>query len=486
MVCKSCNKQIDDDVRFCPFCGAKVEDVVSQGELEAQSVQPQPQPVQPEAQQVQAEAQSVQPEPQPVQAEAQPVQPQPQQVSQNPAGASIFGFMKKYAKIIIPVAAIVFVAIVGLILFFALHKKTIDMREYSKITYDGCNKYGKAKIQFMTTDLAAELAGEEFKKDDSDNISLKSLTNFVSKYSDYAKYVTFISSIHCSFDKRENLSNGDVITVKLLYNQDLADQLKVKFKEDTLQFTVSGLKDANALDPFEKVSIQYEGTSPNARATVKYEGTDNILQSFNFSLDKVVGLKNGDKIKLTVNASDDQLLREHNTILTSKEKEYTVEGVDEYVADANEIPEDGLNTLKKETVDVLKAYFAKHKGDFKRGSLKYEGIYLLSRKGDGYFGYNNIAYVVYSTTVKIKGKKKNGKDYLPVKYTNIVKHSDGTTSIENLSNVNEYSIQGTNNSLKYGAWGFSSVSGYKNISTMKNDLVTTQMDSYEVTQAGLK
>lgn len=64
-----------------------------------------------------------------------------------------------------------------------------------------------------------------------------------------------IDSVTCSFDASEGLTNGMQVTYACSYNIDLADEMDISFKDTSRVYTVEGLEEGEALDPFDNFEI---------------------------------------------------------------------------------------------------------------------------------------------------------------------------------------------------------------------------------------
>lgn len=161
------------------------------------------------------------------------------------------------------------------------------------------------------------------------------------------------------------LSNGDVIGVTINYNELLMENAKVKVKNPTLSFTVSGLKEKQKLDVFAAVEFNVEGVSPECKVSVDYNGElpHGIYAAYGaFELVLENGevtdiytdrrFKNGEK--LTLRLSEDaleQLGREYKIEETSRE--YTVEVDSAYILSSADLTAENRKQLDTIAEDFL-------------------------------------------------------------------------------------------------------------------------------------
>ncbi len=410
---------------------------------------------------------------------AQPVQPtQAAQPVQQAAGQgsaatdALMGKIKAFgtAKIAAILGGILAVIIV-ISIIVSNHKTTINLEDYVKVKVEGYDESGEAEIDWNDDKLdKAILEAMGYDADDEDEV--------VDAYSDYLEVKGAISF---RANKTEGLSNGDKIKVTIKFDNDVAGDHGIKFKGEAYEYTVKGLEELREVDPFEGLTVTFDGKSPGARAHFEYSGED-FIYSYQFSADKEDELKVGDKIKVTCDVSE-YTLEDEGVKLSSTEKEYTVEGVDAYFDTLADVESEALTDIKTDTEAVITSYFAEHKDYIAQSGLTYEGCYMLIDKdGDTWYGYNTL-YVIYSATVSSKEKGhdkkfKPTKVFFPVKYTEVIKDKDGKITW----NRSDYSPIEGSTKLQY-SW--SNVDGYTDGKDMYAELIEPNKAdwNYEISAA---
>ena len=169
----------------------------------------------------------------------------------------------------------------------------------------------------------------------------------------YYNLIKCVESIKLETSPNENLSNGDKVTVNISYDNDLVKDFKIKFKGKKVTKEVEGLEDVKEIDPFEGLEVTFSGIAPFGEIYLNYTGSFTNIGAYDFTIDNNYGLRNGDTIKISLDWSDEQSLS-YGYIFTTKEKEYTVEGLSEYV--------DGYDDFNSDFIDMLKLPWLKPMG----------------------------------------------------------------------------------------------------------------------------
>ena len=434
MFCVHCGAQQEDGAKFCTSCGKPLD-------TEAPQAAPQPQEG-------------------PVAVEAPPA---PKQV--NPLVAKLKALPKwVYAAVVGGIAVIV-----AAILIVVNITSTINLNDFVTIEVDGYNGYGTAVISVDWEAMEAKY-GDKVKFSKEVKEGMGAFGGFLDGIS---AFDGLRGSVDVSLDTDEGLSNGDEIH----YTWDIDDELfqyvscKLKYTEGT--YTVEGLKEAETFDPFADLTVTFEGISTNGELNMEYAGEE--LNPYDFSCDTAYGLANGDTV--TISLDDDLVeycLLELGKIPSAMEKAYTVEGLSEYVTDFSAIPQEFLDSMKKEAEDAIYAYTAQEYGsDYTLGELTYGG-YVLSAVSSAtdFYGTLNDLCLIYTGTVTGKDEELPATTvYYPVEFTDILS-TNGEMSYDELEGIRGYA------SLS-GYWF--STDGYLNPVVCYDDISTYYGDNYNVT-----
>ncbi len=259
---------------------------------------------------------------------------------------------------------------------------------------------------------------------------------------------------------------------------------EVKSKAES---TATTMPEPEEIDAFADLQVTFTGTYP--QSSVQYSGGRSHY--VDYTLSKENGVKNGDVVTVTAKV---KLQYEDDYVLSETSKDYTAEGLASYVMTLSELPEETMEKMKAQAVDVIKAYAADRWVD--EASLEtsdYLGCYFLSPKDNFNGSYTNQFYLVYEVKANFENcyyKPDDNRElcdgwqsyFTYVKYTDVILLPDGTTSVDLSSNhlcPNEFeSDWSTFSSSLY-------FKGYNDLDSMFNDCVTSQIDnfSYENTVA---
>lgn len=464
MICNNCGAENETGAVFCKGCGQQLNNVAeSVAKEETQAVEA----VANEEPQVEAnvsnEAQMAEPVVQ------NTVEAGAQSFAQNEKPVnSVSKMPKNKKKILIGAIAggVAFITLLTvLICVLVSNASTIKLDEYVKVETSGYDGYGTAKVS-IDWDRVDKKYGDKIKLTSK---ARKEYGGILSSVEPIELLKTFVS---IEVDKKSDLSNGDKIKYKIKVDKNMDKYLECKLKVKNGTKTVKKLKKVGKFDAFKDLTVTFEGISPNGKA--KYEYTGDQLGYYDFSFSKTYGLKNGDKITVTIPSSDmEYYAREYGEIPEKTEMEYEVEGLDEYVSEYSKITSEFLTELKGEVEDTIYSYTAKdYDSTSKLSELKYAG-YIFKTVIDTDESYNNYneLYIIYSGTVSnSENKFTTTKVYYPVKFTNILSKGDELSCDDNKSIIGGVYLD--------NSWHYTK--GYINPLTSYIDATSSYADNYEV------
>lgn len=110
----------------------------------------------------------------------------------------------------------------------------VDIFDYVTVEFDGTNGQGRANVVIDYDNLELEMVGGRDKLEALDSVEDLGTLN---------KYINVCASLSFSSDQYTDLSNGDVVTVSVVYDEEAARAADVVFgSELSHQYKVSGLK----------------------------------------------------------------------------------------------------------------------------------------------------------------------------------------------------------------------------------------------------
>ena len=374
MRCKNCGSMNADGAKFCESCGAALESVNKQ--------------------QSQSNTES--------------------KVS-NPTGSP--GSLKKLPKNIIfgAVGAVAVLFIIVIVAFAMNSSKVIDLNKYISFESSGYDGYGKASISVDWDKLEKDY-GKKVKYSSKGKKEYGVLTYAFEPMSVLRDAVSGIS-----LDKSEKLSNGDKVKYTWKVSDDTTKSINYKLKYKDGEFEIKKLNELSKFDPFEDVKVSFSGIAPNGKAEIAYSGGGDILHEYNFKLDKFDKLKNNDTVTVSLNLDEDQIASmadRYGRIPEKMSQTYTVSGLETYVTQYSELPQDFIKEVNDKAKEVVKEYTDSAYGEGTTLSdLKYEGYVLKTDLDEVYNGL----YIVYSRVLtSTDSKYVTTKMYYPVAFRTLM------------------------------------------------------------------
>lgn len=335
-------------------------------------------------------------------------------------------------------------------LLVACGAKKVDVTETLTLSYSGANGYGVAELEneYGWEAAAFEEAGIEA----------------IETFSDLGNAFNIESAVSYEVSPKENLSNGDKITVTATINEEKAKSYNLKLIAKERTFTVEGLPEVQQVDLFEDIDVHFDGIAPYATASIVDVGTDDYVYT-QYILDKNSDLNIGDIVTVTANYDQEKLLSA-GYIAESDTKEFQVSNVSRYAKQISDISEDAIEKLKKQSEDIIKSNVAKISG-YSLSELTFLGNYFLNAKGNVWNG-NNYIYYVYQ--IDLTGSK-DITYYYYVGYYDISITETGECVYDFKQKDEPYG-----NGFSLG-WNY--VIGFENMDNLFNDCVTKNLADYE-------
>lgn len=318
--------------------------------------------------------------------------------------------MTRKTKLAIGVAAsIVVLAVVIAIVTSAFGSQKLPVDSTVEVKFSGANGYGTASIvdEWEWQDTI------KFQKN-KNNTPLESM----------GYKLVLQQCIEYSLSKDADLSNGEVVTLKISVDKDVLKQYGFKAKDVTKKIKVSGLTKVKEINPFKdgKVELEIYGLS-GAGSLGDYNnhvqinlGKDEVLDLDLELLNKEElngKLANGDKVsvKITDDYSNADLANNYGIVFTEREADIVVDNMNYYPTEnPREIFEYlGKNDLKN-VATALKGEYATDKNlgsEYDVGNVEVEyvgAVYYYTDPinfGEANYDKNNQLVLIYHVTNNI-------------------------------------------------------------------------------------
>ena len=378
MFCKECGHEMPDGVMFCPECGAKQDGNAAQTNASGTQA-----------------------------AGAVPVGQVPQ-----PQGEAPKKQIQIDKKWMAPIAVVAGVVVVAGIVSMTM-KPTIKLDKYMEVSAEGYNTVGKATLSFDTEKfekdyekkLEKALKKGKNKKNKNAYQASAYLSDYFGDYDPTSEAANLLSNaVSGELDKTSSLSNGDVITYQWSCDDDyVLNKYGFKLKYSDIQYTVSGLEEAETFDPFEGLEVTFEGIETEGRATLNGQPTAREAQDLNYDFDKSSDLSNGDTVTVSVSTYNgdviDYCIDKYDKIPSPMEKNFTVAGLQHYASGAGDISDEARKSMENRGQEIYYSSMKTWSTEEKLEGFTYLGNYLLKRKEGSSGTYKNVYYAVYKATI---------------------------------------------------------------------------------------
>lgn len=231
MVCKKCGKENSNEAKFCVSCGAQL------GEEESSN------------------------------------NSSNKQVNNNKLFDLIMKLPKKQ-KMILGGGFVGVVAILIVIIVILNSPKSMSLLEDNSVNFEGYNgtAYAYLNINPYADGLDTEIESMYYKLEAS-----KGESKYAKNKAKYQAMLDLVDSVACEMSEpNSNLSNGDKVTVSCKYSEAASKASKLKYKDTTKEYIVSGLPEPTEIKLFDDLSFEweYDSWSKATYATIRNNNTD--------------------------------------------------------------------------------------------------------------------------------------------------------------------------------------------------------------------
>lgn len=356
-----------------------------------------------------------------------------------------------------------------LLIVIALHKPTVNLNDYLKVTYGGYDGGGVAYT---------EIDWNSMKEDFENKISYKrgmAQTGGMTPIDIIMEYTN--ANIE---GKNEKLSNGDKVSYTWKVDKDaIAKLIKCKIRYSNGSKKVSGLKEMELFDPFKNLKVTFSGVEPNGEADIEYNG--DMLSEYDFTCDKTSGLKNGDKIKISLTEDAGYYVDQYNKAPSVLEKEYKVKNLGKYLSKIKEVDTDGMNSARAKAQKSISDMVDYWSEDVTLDKVSYAGDYLqVAKDSDDYTkNYYGVIYQINAHIQPDGGQRKDVVSYYSMKFENVIVGGDGKCEIdldEYDVPYDDFSVEVTSGDLSSGSYSFD---GYQTLEELKKNYVDEVADEFD-------
>ncbi|MDD2972250.1 MAG: hypothetical protein PHE02_09005 [Lachnospiraceae bacterium] len=328
-------------------------------------------------------------------------------------------------KAIFALTAILMTMGLGVTLFWYFSFDDLDLKDYVAISYDGYDTHGTAYPRI----------------------------NALGKYS------MFLGMLNCQIKTSSDiqngtLQNGDKIIVDVEYDKDIANQMRLRIKNAELETEVTGLSEGKELtldQLFENVKITCDGTAPELTVGVENENTDAFLKSIPFEIvDARTYYDKGDTVVVKADVTPEEVTKNGYAIEKGTDgycKTYTIDNVDRYLRDVNEVTVDQIRELNQAGAKLfgdakeyglrifseanLMPIWINNKTTFQWSNPRLQSAYFNVLKEE-YFGqtevHNNDVKLVYLVTLS-QADGVSCETQVVVRFTDLLQKADGTIDL---------------------------------------------------------
>ena len=190
--------------------------------------------------------------------------------------------------------------------------------------------------------------------------------------------------------------------------------------------------DIRIYDPFENLEVSFEGVDPEGRIRLEKRSTAGVDREYAFRAENNSGLKNGDKVKVTVDFGDSMesfnqnLAAQYKTVISEWAKEYTVKDLPFSLSAYSQIDDLTLNVIKEKAVETIIKQAEQKEGLVTADKVTLLGHCFLSRRVPTTIldSTRNYLFLIYSVKCTVD-LTQDGHDYKnTVNYVTSVRFSD--------------------------------------------------------------
>ena len=323
---------------------------------------------------------------------------------------------KRRVGLIIAAAGVIAVIVVAI--FIRLQK--FDVWDYITISYEGANGYASPDFTLNKDKLYKELMGKSTDSDKSYNVKM------------------LIASIEITTEA-EDVSNGDKYKVTIDFDKKYEDAVGISMGSGSRKIKAAGIQKGTAISLFDNVDVMFAGISPEATVNISNNWENEYLSGLTFTADKTEGIKFGDTVNVTCNATYEDIAR-HGYLAEKLEQSYDADKLPSFATNVSQVDSKVIEQVKKEVLETIVSEtsvntfhmlykatkdvsFLYHVNNETCMDSKVTGVYFLSGNGQQ-TDANNYIYVFASAV--ISDSEDSRTVYFAFSYSNTYLNVDGT------------------------------------------------------------
>lgn len=323
---------------------------------------------------------------------------------------------KRRVGLIIAAAGVIAVIVVAI--FIRLQK--FDVWDYITISYEGANGYASPDFTLNKDKLYKELMGKSTDSDKSYNVKM------------------LIASIEITTEA-EDVSNGDKYKVTIDFDKKYEDAVGISMGSGSRKIKAAGIQKGTAISLFDNVDVMFAGISPEATVNISNNWENEYLSGLTFTADKTEGIKFGDTVNVTCNATYEDIAR-HGYLVEKLEQSYDADKLPSFATNVSQVDSKVIEQVKKEVLETIASEtsvntfhmlykatkdvsFLYHVNNETCMDSKVTGVYFLSGNGQQ-TDANNYIYVFASAV--ISDSEDSRTVYFAFSYSNTYLNVDGT------------------------------------------------------------
>ncbi len=306
-----------------------------------------------------------------------------------------------------------------------------------------------------------------------------------------SSYRDFLRTVEVVFDKSENISNGDEITVICNYDKALAKEMKLRVTGKERKVVIDNLPEANIItedEVFEDVDIISVGISPFAEIELVNMSQNEIIDNIEFQVvDQKEYYRLGDVVTVKALIDEDYYtalgiaFEDYND---DYQREYTVKGIEEYITDPADLTPEIIAAMKEKAVSL----FGNDSGDANEYGLRVftQASKMYSTENGKYtFRWGRVNFIsAYFSLIKSGDLSEDGGRVNDVKmvFESNISQSDGNACYAEAVVIFRNIKRDLNGELKVDLDDASIISVSARDSEIKNIVNPKDNKEYEVTK----